>query len=159
MEEVRFRQMKPEEFDGFRARSIGHLASEQIAAGNWTAETAQNRAARQTDRLLPDGLNTVGARLLVAETSSGEAIGTVWIAIELEDDGRAWIYDIEIAPHQRRRGYGRALLRAAERDAALRGCGSIGLNVFSENHAARQLYASSGYEVTSLRLHKPLAQP
>jgi hypothetical protein len=42
----------------------------------------------------------------------------------------AWIFDIDVAPEHRGRGYGRALLQAAEREVEQRGVKSIGLNVF-----------------------------
>lgn len=34
----------------------------------------------------------------------------------------------------------------------------VSLNVFGVNAVARQLYESSGYEVSSLHMHKPLAR-
>jgi ribosomal protein S18 acetylase RimI-like enzyme len=57
---------------------------------------------------------------------------------------------------QRGKGYGRALLRAAEEQAAQQGIDTIGLNVFGSNAVARELYQSSGYETASLHLRKQL---
>jgi ribosomal protein S18 acetylase RimI-like enzyme len=37
--------------------------------------------------------------------------------------------------------------------------GTIGLNVFGPNTAARNLYESAGYEIASLQMHKELPQP
>jgi GNAT superfamily N-acetyltransferase len=68
----------------------------------------------------------------------------------------AWIYAIEVKPEHRGRGYSRALLVAAERAAASHGATEIGLNVFGPNAVARRLCETSGYEVKSLQMSKPL---
>ena len=75
--------------------------------------------------------------LLVAETPDGDYLGLVWLAIERQPGrgGGAWIYDIEISPEHRGKGFGRALLAAGEREAAHHGADSIGLNVFGGNLA------------------------
>ena len=59
----------------------------------------------------------------------------------------------------RGKGYGRALLRLAERETTRRGVGAIGLNVFGPNTVARNLYESAGYETVSLQMHKQLLAP
>ena len=98
--------------------------------------------------------------MLVAETAREGAIGSVWIELQHRRTTSAWIYDIVIVPEQRGRGYGRALLRAAEREVERHGVKSIALNVFDRNTAAHHLYGSSGYEVTSLSMRKRLdAEP
>jgi ribosomal protein S18 acetylase RimI-like enzyme len=149
--------MSPEEFQSFRERAITGYAAENVRAGNWSPDEAEARATKQTDELLPDGVETDGVLLLMAETSPTDVVGLVWVALEGEGRAEAWIYDIEIVPEHRGRGHGRALLRAAEREAHKRGARSIGLNVFGRNTIARQLYESAGYEVTSLHMRKLLA--
>jgi ribosomal protein S18 acetylase RimI-like enzyme len=94
----------------------------------------------------------------MAETPDGNAIGFVWLALERQPGvgGGAWIYDIEVQPECRGQGFGRALLAAAESEAAAHGVDSIGLNVFGSNLIARNLYESAGYDITSMQLHKRL---
>jgi ribosomal protein S18 acetylase RimI-like enzyme len=133
-----------------------NYAGEHIRAGNWSPDRAEELAAKQTDDLLPDGVHTHGMLLLAAETSSAGLIGMVWVALEHERAGSAWIYDIEIVAEQRGHGYGRSLLRAVEREVEQRAGKSIGLNVFGGNAVARHLYESSGYEITSLHMRKTL---
>ena len=131
-----------------------------MRAGNWTADEAEARSAEQTAELLPQGVETPGMLLLMAETAGGEPVGHLWVALERRRGfPGAWIYAIEIAPDQRGKGYGRALLLAAEQATARRGVGTIGLNVFGPNTAARNLYESAGYEIASLQMHKELPQP
>jgi ribosomal protein S18 acetylase RimI-like enzyme len=148
--------MTQEEFSSYRRRAISQYAAEHVRAGTWSAEQAEQRAAKETDDVLPDGVDTGGMALLVAETA-GEVVGLVWVGPAPAERPGWWIYDIEVVPAQRRRGYGRALLEAAEREAQRRGGHSIGLNVFGGNDVALGLYESSGYEVATIQMRKRLA--
>jgi ribosomal protein S18 acetylase RimI-like enzyme len=67
-----------------------------------------------------------------------------------------WIYDLEVVPGQRGRGYGRALPAAAEHAVEGRGAETLRLNVFGGNPTAQRLYESAGYEITSLQMRKRL---
>jgi ribosomal protein S18 acetylase RimI-like enzyme len=148
------------EFEAFRSRLVREYAAEHVRAGNWTEDEAEARSAEQTDELLARGVDTPGMLLLMAETSGGETVGHVWVGLERRPGfPGAWIYAIEIATHERGKGYGRALLRAAERETARHGVRTIGLNVFGPNTVARNLYESAGYEVASLQMHKELPPP
>lgn len=148
--------MTQQEFSQYRQRSISEYAAEHVRTGNWPPEEAEQRAAQETDELLPEGADTDGMVLLSGE-SDGEVVGLVWAGPA--PDGRAgwWVYDIEVVPAQRGRGFGRDLLEAAEREAQLRGADSMGLNVFGGNDIALGLYQSSGYHVASLGLRKRFA--
>jgi ribosomal protein S18 acetylase RimI-like enzyme len=156
MAELRIRPMTPAEFEMFRAESVRGYAAAQVEAGSWPAEGAEGRAEEQTAQLLPRGLETPGMLLLTGEDPAGEPVGMVWIALRHEELGTAWIFQITVAPAHRGKGYGRALLRAAEAETARRGGGVLGLNVHGGNHVARALYESSGYEIASLHMRKPL---
>jgi ribosomal protein S18 acetylase RimI-like enzyme len=68
----------------------------------------------------------------------------------------AWVYNIEVDPAFRGRGYGRAAMILAEGEARSRGMTSLGLNVHGQNKVARSLYDSLGYDVTALQMKKPL---
>jgi ribosomal protein S18 acetylase RimI-like enzyme len=94
--------------------------------------------------------------LLVASSSGGESVGLVWVALDRPRAGEAWIYDIQVNPEHRGKGYGHALLEAAEQEAARHGSQAIGLNVFGTNAVARRLYESSGYQVTAMNMRKEL---
>lgn len=149
--------MTASEFGPFRARLVREYAADHVRAGNWTAEEAEALAAEQTDALVPQGVDTPGQLLLIAETPDGEAIGHVWIGLERRPGvPEAWIYSIEIDSDRRGQGYGRALLCLAEDEAAKHGAKVLGLNVFGPNAVARGLYESAGYEVASLQMRKGL---
>jgi len=158
MDKLRVRPMTATEFDTFRSRLIREYAAKHVAAGNWTEDEAEARSSEQTSALLPQGVDTPGMLILMAETASGEVIGHVWIALEPRPgvSGNAWIYAIEVGSDHRGKGYGRALLNAAEQAAIAHGIHAMGLNVFGPNTVARKLYESAGYKIASLQMRKEL---
>lgn len=136
----------------------------QQRARDWGIPLDRSRAeaAEQTRRLLPDGARTTGMLLLSARDGDAE-VGWIWLALPGTGNhpgvDRAWVNDIQVDPDHRGRGYGRAIMLAAERELAARGVTSLGLNVFGANTVARRLYESLGFEVTSQHMAKPLDPP
>jgi ribosomal protein S18 acetylase RimI-like enzyme len=154
--DLQIRAMTKDEFSSYRRRAISQYAAELVRAGTWSAEQAEQQAAKESDEFLPDGAGTEGMALLVGETA-GQVVGVVWVGTAPAGRAGWWIYDIEVVPAQRGRGYGRALLEAAEREAQRRGGDSIGLNVFGGNDVALGLYESSGYQVAAIQMQKRFA--
>jgi ribosomal protein S18 acetylase RimI-like enzyme len=66
------------------------------------------------------------------------------------------VSDLAVDPAAEGRGVGRALMAAAESWARERGWRLLSLNVFTENHRARELYQRLGYQPDVLKLIKPL---
>jgi GNAT superfamily N-acetyltransferase len=130
--------MTASEFAAFRSRLIPRYAAEKVRAADWAKDEAEELAVAQTDELLPEGPGSAGMLLLTADDSDGQQVGLVWVALNRPRPGEAWIYDIEINPEHRGKGYGRALLQAAEREAARHDATFIGLNVFGDNAVARR---------------------
>jgi hypothetical protein len=60
MEQLVLRAMTTAEFDAYRARFIPEYAEDHVRAGDWSAEQAEDLAARQIDELLPAGPGTRG---------------------------------------------------------------------------------------------------
>lgn len=123
-------------------------------------ESARERVRRGTARFLPDGLETADHHLLAAENEAGQVVGNIWIG---PDPGQisgtatsAWVYDINVHTPFRRRGYGSAILAAAEEIVAREGKTALGLNVAGDNEAATALYRHSGYGVSSMVMRKSL---
>ncbi|MFE0465343.1 GNAT family N-acetyltransferase [Kitasatospora sp. NPDC058965] len=122
------------------------------------ADLARERVRLGTARFLPDGLDTAGHHLLTAENDSGAPVGHVWVG---PDPGQisgsansGWLYDIHVFEPFRRRGYGTAVLAAAEALLAGEGRTVLGLNVVGDNEAAIALYRGRGYEVSSMVMRK-----
>lgn len=132
-------------FVDFAASSEAAFAEDLASSGRYSAEDAAVESRRQMQLELPDGIDSAGQELFTAEVD-GEEVGVLWIGIRRRG-GRphAFILDIEIASDRRRRGYGRDVMIAAEREAARFGADSIGLHVFGFNDGAVRLYESLGY--------------
>ncbi|WP_311259015.1 GNAT family N-acetyltransferase [Microbacterium sp. WCS2018Hpa-9] len=137
--------MTPERFTSFATASEAAFAEDLAASGRYSAEDAAIESHRQMLLELPDGVESEGQELFTAHVDDAE-IGVLWIGVRRRG-GRphAFILDIEIASDQRRKGYGRDLLLAAEHEAARLGADSIGLHVFGFNTSAISLYESLGY--------------
>jgi ribosomal protein S18 acetylase RimI-like enzyme len=67
-----------------------------------------------------------------------------------------WIWDIEMEPEARGRGFGQAALEALHARAREQGYRRVGLHVFGSNVVARRLYERTGYEISDLVMEKPL---
>ncbi|HZL00944.1 MAG TPA: GNAT family N-acetyltransferase [Caulobacteraceae bacterium] len=92
-------------------------------------------------------LATPGASALMAEDAESPA---GWVMIRRAAD-EAEVLTLAIAPGHRRRGVGRALLRAACASATAQGAGRMLLEVAGDNAAAARLYASERFEAVGTR--------
>ncbi|MDE3082132.1 MAG: GNAT family N-acetyltransferase [Acidobacteriota bacterium] len=157
MDALTLTPMAPSEVETLIARTAREFAAEQVAAGNWPEDSAEELGRAETARLLPQGGDTPGMSILTA-FDGDVRVGYVWLSLEprITTSGEAWIYDIEVASDLRGRGYGRRLLEAAEDEARRAGATYLGLNVFGANRVARSLYESSGYEVKTMQMRKAL---
>lgn len=148
--------MTPERFPVFAAASEEGFAHDLVESGRYTPEEAVAESHRQMVAELPDGLDTAGQEFFTASVD-GTEVGTLWLGMRRRD-GRpqAFILDIEVAAGHRRRGYGRELMHAAEREARRLGAESIGLHVFGFNTGAVRLYEQLGYRRTEESLLRDL---
>lgn len=140
--------MTAERYPVFAAASEAGFADDLVASGRYTAEAAAVESHRQMTLELPEGLDTPGQHLFTA-AADGAEVGILWLGLR-QRAGRPHVFvlDIEVAADQRRRGFGRALMLAAEHEARALGADSIGLHVFGFNHGAVRLYESLGYRRT-----------
>jgi GNAT superfamily N-acetyltransferase len=93
------------------------------------------------------------------ESSPPEIIACVWVgnAIDqIQGSRHAHIFILYVVPEHRRRGVGTALMKYVENWAIHRGDRQIGLQVFSSNSAALNLYNHLGYQTQSLWMVKSL---
>ncbi|PJN28262.1 GNAT family N-acetyltransferase [Kitasatospora sp. CB02891] len=148
--------MTPAEYQTVTDRREAETARELAAF--LPEELARERAREGTARFLPDGPGTAGHHLVVAEDAAGRVVGDAWIGPDLRtaagDERAAWLYDLHVEPEFRRRGFGSAILRAAEALTAREGWTALGLNVFGGNEAAIALYRANGYQVAAMALRK-----
>lgn len=71
-------------------------------------------------------------------------VGTVMAGY---DGHRGWVNYLAVAPGHRRKGYGRALMQAAEEYLQAAGAPKVNLQVRDGNDEARAFYKSLGYEI------------
>jgi len=155
---VRFVAFTDVDFQAWLTQAVPSYALTNVEDGRWTLAESIEKSREAHALLLPQGAQTPGhffVRLQAVET--GEDVGTLWWA-EAAKAGlaEAYVYNIEIDEHARRRGFARAAFAELERVARERGVHHLGLHVFGHNHGARRLYEALGFEPTSITLRKIL---
>lgn len=85
-----------------------------------------------------------------AVEAGGELVGFVMFGLDPEDSVH-WICRLMIDQHFQRRGFGRAVMQQVLADLDSRnGCDEIRISFAPENHNARALYESLGFEDPNL---------
>ena len=99
--------------------------------------------------------------LAQAPASRLDKVACLWMGNAI-DQGRGdrygQIFLLYVNPDHRRRGIGKGLTISAQNWALKRGDRQIGLQVFSNNQPAIDLYHSLGFQTLSLLMIKPLGQ-
>ncbi|HVM51529.1 MAG TPA: GNAT family acetyltransferase [Candidatus Acidoferrum sp.] len=80
--------------------------------------------------------------LFLVGTVGEELVATAMVGY---DGHRGWVYYLGVSPRHRRKSYGRALMREAERLLTERGCPKINLMVRSSNAEVLEFYRRLGY--------------
>ena len=154
---VRLVPMTAERYALFRTTQERVYAESIARSGAFGERQARAKAAEDFDRLLPEGLASPGHELWTGHGDDGAEVGFLWLHLTERDDGlHAFGYEFEVREDLRRRGYGRALMLAAEQLCRERGVVSVGLSVFGFNAGARALYEEQGFTVTAEMRAKPL---
>lgn len=127
-----------------------------IEQGGLSEAAAQANSDATWSGLVPDGIHPIdGNEIMIARDVDGQRIGVLWMSVRSRGaEEYAWIYDIEVDPQVRNRGYGRALMLAAEDWTRQKGLTSLQLNVFGGNTAARALYRSLGFVENAVQISK-----
>jgi len=152
----------------FLEEELANYASEQEREAGWPPEESLARARTELGPILERRLSEAperGHRLWSALDRTGEPVGWLWVTpAEAGDDRAAFLYQITVAEQYRRRGFGRAMLRALEDLLARDGLEELRLNVMVANEPARRLYAAAGYELVDqvdrrCRMRKRVVRP
>ena len=168
---LELRAMTDRTFQRFLDHAVPQYAAEKMRSGEWSPQEAQARGEGEFHMLLPEGQNTPDNLLYDLHDPTGPAapansdpatgidVGVLWYALRDRGGVRsAFVYEIEVNAHYRRRGYATQAFGLLEQDAARRGAGSLQLHVFGHNHGARQLYERLGFLPTNLILRKELPE-
>jgi ribosomal protein S18 acetylase RimI-like enzyme len=157
---VTLREMTEDEYRSYVDEVQAAVVRELVAT--MPEEEARATAAGGIAQYLPQGIATPNHTLVIAEDSAGTSVGNAWIGPDphrAEGSDSAWLYDINVHPQERRRGYGSAILAEVEALVARDGKARLGLNVVGTNGAAIELYRKSGYSVSTMQMYKPLPSP
>lgn len=157
MSKLKIRGMTEPEFLAWRDHSRKNYASEKEKEG-LSAEDAKAEAEKSFERHLPRGKDTPDHHVYaVVGADTGEQVGVLWWGVQKHGSKSvAWIYDIEMQPAHRGKGYGRATMELALADAKAKGYDRLGLHVFGHNKVARGLYESLGFETTNVVMYKDI---
>ncbi|MFF0374021.1 GNAT family N-acetyltransferase [Actinoplanes missouriensis] len=151
MTDVRLEPMTEDQYQPWRSEDEAHFTQSLTASGQSPQEAAGNAADTYKD-LLPQGFATPDNHFWYA-FDGDRRVGFLWIKVTR---GTAFIYNIAVEPDVRRRGYGRAIMLAAEDWCRDNGVTRIGLHVFAHNTGARALYEQLGFVETGRRMAKDL---
>lgn len=155
--ELGLRPPTREEFEQWLPRTEAEYARQIAESGAMPAAAAAEKARLDTARRFGGGPGSPG-QVLFRLVAAGRPVGWLWLNVPTADGDplMAWVNYVEVDPAYRGRGYGRAAMLLAEREARARGMTSLGLNVHGRNAVARSLYDSLGYEVTTQQMRKAL---
>ena len=150
--------MTESDYQSFLEIAIAGYAQEGVDSGRWTVTEAIEKSKTETMGYLPKGLKTPDNYLFdIRKIDSELSVGYLWAATEEKHGHQSmFIYDIEIKPNFRRRGYAAAAFYELEVISKKMGIDRIGLHVFSHNSAAQELYKKLGYSVTGINMQKSL---
>ncbi|ROS02057.1 acetyltransferase (GNAT) family protein [Sinobacterium caligoides] len=152
--------MSEEDYSRYFQSAISSYAKANVDSGRWPEAEALQRAKEAHDKLLPAGLATEDNYFFhLVSAEQQQPVGHIWVKLENNvNSTSAFIYDIEINPSYRRRGYAKSALANIEKFVTELGASSLGLHVFNHNAAAVALYHSVGYQTVSHNMQKNLTQ-
>jgi ribosomal protein S18 acetylase RimI-like enzyme len=148
--------MTQTEFDAFLERIIPEYAADNVKAGYWDESEALEKSRKETNGLLPQGLQTENHNLYTVYDED-QAVGIVWMRANVNRPTKSgFIFELRVDERFRGKGYGKQAMLLIEEKAREMGLQSIGLHVFAYNDVARSLYEKLGYEASSLNMKKDI---
>lgn len=152
--EARLQGMSVEEYAPYVEDLIRRYAADHVRGGRWTPEESLGAARKEVEHLLPRGPQTPQQHLFtIRAPPGGRRVGVLWVHV---DPPKGFIYDLIVETAERRKGFGRAAMVAAETVARERGAATLSLHVFAHNEGARSLYQALGYRETNVVMSKTL---
>lgn len=94
--QITFVPMNEQQYEKFLAQLLKEYAEENIEAGVWNSEQAEENARRQIEQLVPEGLITLGHIFFIV-IDKELPVGTVWLNIQEDEKGKqGFIYDLKL---------------------------------------------------------------
>ena len=152
------RPITDDEYFAWLEAVIPEYASDKVASGQWSEDSALDRSRKEYEEQLPNGKGTENNYLYTVLSSQGQPVGTLWFAAKDRAKQRvAYVYDVTIEPEHRRQGHALRAFQALELEVVRLGLDGVALHVFGHNHAAHALYVKLGYVATNINMFKPVA--
>ena len=148
-------EIQQEDFESFLERGIREYAEDHLRNGNWSAEGALERARKEFESLLPDGINSKHQYIWSIIDEDYNKLGVLWVQAK---DGKAFVYNFIIDEEFRGKGFGKRALIAMDKKLKEMDVESIALHVFGDNITAQELYKKMGYQITGIQMKKVLAE-
>jgi ribosomal protein S18 acetylase RimI-like enzyme len=118
-------------------------ADEAQVVALWTRVFPENRPWNQPAAYIQRKL-AVQRELFLVGVLDRDVVATVLAGY---DGVRGWVYHLAVAPEQRRHGFGRAMMAAAETRLRALGCAKLNLQIFRTNAEVVRFYERVGYAI------------
>jgi ribosomal protein S18 acetylase RimI-like enzyme len=148
--------MTEDDYQAYLAKAIPEYAAERIQAGNYDEADALNRSRKEFEQYLPQGIHTPRNFVGKLQNEIEQTVGYLWYGFFENRPDNAFIFDFEIYPDFRRRGYASQALATLEVHAKEHGAKKLELHVFGSNTAARELYKKVGFIETNINMAKEI---
>jgi ribosomal protein S18 acetylase RimI-like enzyme len=158
---MRFVPMTQAEFERYLETAVKSYAEAHLKSGDVEPDEALALAQADYESLLPKGVDSPGQHLFTLRVDAEpEAVGMLWFASrERRGKNSAYIYDFQVRPELRGKGYGTLALQELERMLAEMQIPRVSLYVMGWNTGARALYERMGYTIVGSGMTKVLGAP
>ncbi|RNI21284.1 GNAT family N-acetyltransferase [Flexivirga caeni] len=145
---MNIRPITDDELPAYIDTTRREYAEDKHRNGGIPLDEALRQSERETAQLFPDDRLCPGHEIFIGEDDAGARVGRLWMAPRGGAPDTAFIYDIQVEPAARGKGYGRAIMQAAAQWARDNGYRALSLHVFGGNDIAINLYESLGFTTT-----------
>lgn len=150
---VDLKPMFDREYDEFLTIAIDGYANSLKVNLELEGDIAQKRALDETNKLLPNGLNTDNHKFYsIHYRNEKNNVGEIWVNTA-KDSNMAFIFFFYVRESFRKEGIGKAAMVQLENILQQQAAQRIELNVFAKNKA-KYLYEELGYKTVSYGMQK-----
>ncbi|MFT8322789.1 MAG: GNAT family N-acetyltransferase [Bacillus sp. (in: firmicutes)] len=151
-------KLPAEAFSAYKAMLVKEYAQEKVEAGTWLEDESIQKAEEETNKLLPNGVDTENHYVLqITHAESKKKIGYLWYFLnKIDRKKEAFIYDFSIDEEHQGNGFGTLALTELENHIKQNGGEKIALHVFAHNKRAIHLYNKLNFEPTDITMRKKI---
>ena len=153
---LRLRPLRDDELPAYIEHSRARYTRDLEEHAGLPPDEARQKTETDWPRLFPDGALPPDNYLFALEDDEGTRVGDLWWAKRPNDAGvpAGFVYNVEVCPEFRGKGYGKEAMALFEEDARAHGITQFNLTVMGGNDVARGLYRSLGYSERAVFMSK-----